>query len=76
VKKEAAQSAFRMLDSIKPNTGDMQGYLMIYKISQNIIDLHPLSDTLPERQYFDAPFEVKKHERDAWVCSRIYLEDI
>jgi hypothetical protein len=29
VKKEAAQSAYRMLDSFKPNTGDMQGHLKI-----------------------------------------------
>jgi hypothetical protein len=30
VKKEAAQSAFRMLDSFNPNTADMQGHLKIY----------------------------------------------
>jgi hypothetical protein len=31
VEKEAAQSAFRMLDTFKPNTGDMQAHLEIYE---------------------------------------------
>jgi hypothetical protein len=31
VKKEAEQTAFRMLKDYKPNTGEMQGHLKIYE---------------------------------------------
>jgi hypothetical protein len=65
-KKEAAQSAFRMLDSFKPNTGDMQGHLRIYEDFQGVMDLHALSDKIPIRYDFVAPFEVKIYEREGW----------
>jgi hypothetical protein len=38
VNKDAAQSAFRMLDSFKPNSGDIQGHLKM--------DQHSLSDKM------------------------------
>jgi hypothetical protein len=38
VKKEAAQLAFRMLDTFKPNTEDMQGHLRVYKDFQEIMN--------------------------------------
>jgi hypothetical protein len=31
VKKDAAQSPFRLFDSYKPNTGDLEGHLNIYR---------------------------------------------
>jgi hypothetical protein len=65
-KKEAAQSAFRMLDSVKPNNGDMQGHLRIYEDFQEIMDQHALSDKMPARHDFEAPFEVKIYERERW----------
>jgi hypothetical protein len=37
VKKEAAQSTLRMLDSFKPNTGYMQGNLKIYEDFQGVM---------------------------------------
>jgi hypothetical protein len=64
VKKAAAQSAFRMLDSFKPNTGDMQGHLKIYVDFQGVMDLHVLSDKMPIRYDFEAPFEVTIYERE------------
>jgi hypothetical protein len=64
VKKEAAQSAFRMLDSFKPNTGDMQGHLKIYEDFQGVMDLHGLSDKMPIRYDFEAPFEVKNIRKE------------
>jgi hypothetical protein len=39
VKKEAAQSAFRLLDSYKPNTENLEGHLNIYKDFQEIMNL-------------------------------------
>jgi hypothetical protein len=66
VKKEAAQSAFRMLDSFKPNTGDMQGHLKIYGDFQGVMDQHALSDKMPIRYDLEAPFEVKTYEREGW----------
>jgi hypothetical protein len=51
-KKDAAQSAYRILDSMKPNTEDMQENLKIYKNFQGNIDLHPLSDTMPVSHEF------------------------
>jgi hypothetical protein len=60
VKKEAA---FRMLDSCTPNTGDMQGHLKIYEDFQGVMDL---SDKMPIRYNFEAPFEVKIYEREGW----------
>jgi hypothetical protein len=53
VKKEAAFSAFRMLDSFKPNTGDMQGHLRIYVDFQGVMELHALSDKMPIRYDFE-----------------------
>jgi hypothetical protein len=64
--KEAAQSAFRMLDSHKSNIRDMQEHLKIYKDFQNIMNLHPLLDTMPIRYDFDAQFEVIIHDREGW----------
>jgi hypothetical protein len=66
VKKEAAQSAFRMLDSFKPNTGDMQGHLKIYEDLQGAMDQHALSDKMTIRYNFKAPFEAKIYEREGW----------
>jgi hypothetical protein len=66
VKKEAAQSAFRMLDSFKCNTGDMQGHLKIYEDFQGVMGQHALSDKIPIRHDFGAPFEVKIYEREGW----------
>jgi hypothetical protein len=62
VKKKAAQPAFRMLDSFKPNTGDMQGHLKIYEDFQRVTDA--LSDKMPIRYDFETPFEVKIYERE------------
>jgi hypothetical protein len=66
VKKEAAQSAFRMLDTYKPNTVDMQGHLRVYKDFQEMMELHSLSDRMPRKFDFDADFKVVIPERDAW----------
>jgi hypothetical protein len=66
VKKEAAQSAFIMLDTYKPNTEDMQGHLRVYKDFQDIMELHSLSDRLPRKFDFEADFKVVIPERDAW----------
>jgi hypothetical protein len=66
VKKEAAQSAFKMLDSVKPNTGDMQGHLKIYEDFQEVMDQHTLYDKMPIRYDFEASFEVKIYEREGW----------
>ena len=66
VKKEAAQSAFRMLDSYKPKTGDMQGHLRVYKDFQELMDTHPLSDRMPLKFDFEATFKVVIPERDEW----------
>jgi hypothetical protein len=52
-----------MLDSFKPNTGDMQGHLKIYEDFQGVKDQHALSDKMPIRYDFEAPFEVKIYER-------------
>jgi hypothetical protein len=46
MKKEAAQSAVRMLDEIKPKAGDMQGHLEIYRDFKDIIELQVLSDKM------------------------------
>ena len=64
--KEAAQTAIRMLDEIKPKPGDMQGHLGIYWDFQKMMELQVLSDRIPIRYDFDAPFEVKIPERDEW----------
>jgi len=47
VKKEAAQTAIRMLDEINPKLGDMQGHLGIYTDFQQIMELQVLSDRMP-----------------------------
>jgi hypothetical protein len=44
VKKEAAQSAVRMLDEIKPKAGYMQGHLEIYRDFKEIMELQVISD--------------------------------
>jgi hypothetical protein len=44
----------------------MEGHLRIYKDFQGVMGLHPLSDTMLVRHNFDAPFEVKIHEWNAW----------
>jgi hypothetical protein len=56
VNKEAAQSAFRILDLFEPNTGDMQGHLKIYEDFQGVMDQYALSDKMPIRYDFEAPF--------------------
>jgi hypothetical protein len=66
INKEAAQSAFRMLDSFKPKTGDMQGHLKIYENLQRVMDQHALSDKMPIRYDFEAPLKVKIYEREEW----------
>jgi ribonuclease HI len=63
VKKEAVQSAFRILDSFKPSARDMQGHLKIYKDFQGVMDQHALSDRMPIRYDFEAPFKVKIYEQ-------------
>jgi hypothetical protein len=55
-----------MLDSVTPNTGDMQGHLRIYEDFQEVMDQHALSDKMPIRHDFEAPFEVKIYEREGW----------
>jgi hypothetical protein len=59
---EVAQSAFRMFDSFKPNTEDMQGHLKIFEDFQGIMDLRALSDKVPIRYDFEVPFEVQIYE--------------
>jgi hypothetical protein len=59
VKKEAEQSAVRMLDEIQPKAGDMQGHLEIYWDFKEIMELQVLSDKMPVRHDFEAPFEVE-----------------
>jgi hypothetical protein len=54
VKKEAVKSAFRILDSFKPNTGDMPGHLKIYEDFQGVMDQHALPDKMPIRYDFEA----------------------
>jgi hypothetical protein len=60
VKKEAVQSAFRMLYSFKPNTEDIQGHRKIYEDFQGVMNQHALSDK-SAHAYSDksAPSEVK-----------------
>jgi hypothetical protein len=65
VKKQAAQSAFRMLCTYKPNTEDMQGHLRVYKDFQEIMQLHSLSDRVPRKLDFEADFKVVIRERIA-----------
>jgi hypothetical protein len=67
VKKDAAQSAVRMLDEIKPKAGDMQGHLEIYRDFKEIMELQVLSDKMPVRHDFEAPFEVEITEREECV---------
>jgi hypothetical protein len=52
VKKEAAQSAVRMLDEIKPKAGGMQGHLGIYRDFKEIMELQVLSGKMPVRHDF------------------------
>jgi ribonuclease HI len=66
VKKEAAQTAFRMLKDYVPNAGDMQGHMKIYEDFPEIMELHTISDVMPIRYDFDSPFEVIIPERNAW----------
>jgi hypothetical protein len=66
VKKEAAQTAFRMLNDYKPNTGDMQRHMKIYKDLREVMNLHHISDTMPIKYDFDAHFEVCIPERSDW----------
>jgi hypothetical protein len=54
VEKKAAQSAFRLLDTYKPNTEDMQGHLRVYKDFQEIMELQSLSDRMPRKFDFEA----------------------
>jgi hypothetical protein len=49
MKKEATQSAVRMLDEIKPKAGDKQGHLEIYRDFKEIMELQVLSDKMPVR---------------------------
>jgi hypothetical protein len=66
VKKEAAQSAFRTLDTYKPNTENMQSHLRVYKDFQEIMELNSLSDRMQRKYNFEADFKVVIPERDAW----------
>jgi hypothetical protein len=66
VKKEAALSALRMLDTYKPNTEDMQGHLRVYKDFQEIMELHSLSHRMPRKFDFEAEFKVVIPKREAW----------
>jgi hypothetical protein len=58
IKKEAEQSAFRLLDSYKSNTGDLKRHQKIYKDFQEIMDLHPLSGCMPLTYDFGVSFKV------------------
>jgi hypothetical protein len=49
--------------SIKPNTGTCRD--IFEDLQEGFVDLHPLSDTMPVRHDFDAPFEIKIHDQDA-----------
>jgi hypothetical protein len=51
-KKWAAQSAFRMLDLFKPNTGAIQEHLKIYEDFLGVKDQHGLSDMDMIRRIF------------------------
>jgi hypothetical protein len=66
VKKESAQSAFRMLDSFKTNTADMQEHLKIYEDFEGVMEQLAFSDKKPIRYDFEAPFEVKSYIWDRW----------
>jgi hypothetical protein len=50
----------------------MQGHLKIYEDSQGVMDLHALSDKMPIRHDFEAPFEVKIYEREG--CNHVPTE--
>jgi hypothetical protein len=60
-----------VLDEIKPKAGDMQGPLEIYRDFKEIMELHyffkVLSDKMPVRHDFEAPFEVEKTKREECV---------
>jgi hypothetical protein len=66
-KREVAQSAFRMLDEIKPKAGDMQGDLEIYRDFKENMELQVLSDKMLVQHDFVAPFEVEITEREECV---------
>jgi hypothetical protein len=66
VKKEAAQSAFRILDTYKPKTGDMQGHLRVCKDFQETMELHSISDRMPRNFDFEADFKFVIPKHDAW----------
>jgi hypothetical protein len=56
IKKEAAQSAFRMLDS----------FILIGLTRNNGLDQHAYSDNMPIRYDFEASFEVNYKKREGW----------
>jgi hypothetical protein len=63
-----------MLDSVKPNTGDMQGHLKIYEDFQEVMDQHALSDKMPIRHDFEAPFEYTKgRDGTTFLPNKVYL---
>jgi hypothetical protein len=70
----AAQYTFRMLDSFKPNTGDMQGHLKIYEDFREVMDQYALSDKMPIRYDFEVPLEVKIYrDGTTFLPNRVYL---
>jgi hypothetical protein len=42
------------------------GHLKIYEDFHEVMDQHALSDKMPIRHDFEAPFEVKIYEREGW----------
>jgi hypothetical protein len=58
----AAQLAFRMLDSVKSNTGGMQRHLKIYEDFRRLMDQYTLSDKMTIGYDFGALFEVEINE--------------
>jgi hypothetical protein len=66
IKKEAAQSAFRMLDS----------FILIGLTRNNGLDQHAYSDNMPIRYDFEASFEVnytKGRDGTTFLPNRVYL---
>jgi hypothetical protein len=62
VKKEAAQSAVEILDGTKTKAVNMQGHLGFYRDFKEIMELQVLSDKMPVRHNFEAPFKVEISE--------------
>jgi hypothetical protein len=67
VKKEAAQSAVRMHNEIKPKVGDMLRHLEIHRGFREIMELQVLLDKMPVGHDFEAPFQVEITKREECV---------